>query len=182
MSNPMIPLITDVLCFITWAGLLLLLHRVKIANVPVQKLLEGQPRVVIRDGQILDGVLRAGLYNINDLLTQLRENGVFDPREVEVGIIETNGQLSILKKAGSQPIAAKNSYMPNGEQVEIQFDTKELIVEGEIMRQNLISSGLTEAWLERQLLEQGIDDIKQVALAMLTPNGKLYVDKRSDEK
>lgn len=182
MSNPTIPLITDVLCFITWGALVLLFHATRLASMPLKKLLEGQPRLVIRDGKILEETLRGGYYSIDDLLAQLREQGVFNPQEVAVGIIETNGQLSILKNSQVQAMPAGKEQIPYAGQDEGRFGTNELIVNGEIKRENLLAAGVTESWLKQQLSARGIEDINTVTLAMLTPKGDLYIDKTADKQ
>lgn len=107
MSNNMIPLLTDMLCFITWTSLIILLNITRLSSMPARKILQGQPRLVIRNGKILEETLHDGFYHINDLLAQLREKEVFDPSEIEIGIMEIDGQLSILKKSPYQPLTAK---------------------------------------------------------------------------
>lgn len=183
MVNPMIPLVIDVLCFITWGALILLMNTVRMASMPAKKLLQGQPRLVIREGKILEETLHAGYYSAADLLAQLREQGVFDPREVDIGIIETNGQLSVLKKSQAQAVPTPATPgMPAANKGKGQAATNELIVNGEIQRENLQRVGVTEAWLKQQLFAQGVKDLAVVTLAVLTPQGELYVDERSDQQ
>lgn len=181
MANNMIPLLTDMLCFITWTGLIILLNISRLSSMPARKILQGQPRLVIRNGKILEETLHDGFYHINDLLAQLREKEVFDPSEIEIGIMETNGQLSILKKSPYQPVTAKSAHMQSSAQSTKQFDAKELVIDGKIQQQNLAVCGLTENWLKQQLQAQNITDLKQVTLALLTPAGTVYVDKRADD-
>ena len=42
--------------------------------------------------------MRQQRYNFDDLLTQLREQGIVDVNEIQFAILETSGKLSIIKK------------------------------------------------------------------------------------
>jgi uncharacterized membrane protein YcaP (DUF421 family) len=152
-------------------------------SLSARKIIDALPIMVIYKGHILEKNMRGKYYNINDLLEQLREKGVFDPNEVEVAIAETDGQLSVLKKPPFQPIIAKdiNIYSGNEMQRESKAIGKELIISGKIIEQNLIDCGVTLSWLKAQLQAQGIEKVQDVTLAMLTPQGALYVDKVRDE-
>lgn len=57
---------------------------------------------------------------------------------------------------------------------------KELIVDGKIVVENLASNQVDEQWLRQELLRQGVRDIQQVLLAMITPSGLLYIDRYQD--
>ncbi len=62
------------------------------------KLLDGQPSIIINNGKIDEKVMRKQRYNFDDLLTQLREQGIIDVNEVQFAILETSGKLSVIKK------------------------------------------------------------------------------------
>lgn len=183
MANKSIPLTTDLLCFITWTILIIASHLITGHNASAKKFLNDQPRVVIRDGKILESNLATGFYSASDLLAQLREKEIFDPNEVAIGILETNGQLSLLKKAEYKTVTCKDlnlSKQNNLNTAASQYTSKELILNGKILHENLSLLHISEAWLQEQLQLQGIDDIKNVTIAILTPEGKLYVDTKSD--
>ncbi|GIQ64080.1 hypothetical protein PACILC2_26480 [Paenibacillus cisolokensis] len=64
----------------------------------VRRLLDGKPSVIIAKGQLNREAMRKERYNIDDLTSQLRENQLSSPDDVEFAILETNGKLSIVKK------------------------------------------------------------------------------------
>lgn len=183
MSNSSIPLATDVLCFITWTLLIIMMNVVTMHSVPARKLLDDQPKVVIRNGQILEDSLGNGFYTISDLLMQLREKEVFDPSEIEIGILETNGELSILKKAEYRTITAKdlNISTKSKKSAASRYSGTELVLNGKILHENLSAVGVSELWLQQQLQTQGVNDINEVTLAILTPDGKVYIDMKFDQ-
>ena len=79
-------------------------------------------------------------YNIDDLLTQLREQHVRSIEEVDYAILETSGKLSVFtkknKKFGDYPLP--------------------LILDGDIQVQTLDAIGKTRKWLEKTLEEEKV--------------------------
>ncbi len=149
-----------------WGGWIMISNLLSLKNLPARKFLEGEPVMVIHKGKILNTSLAKTCYSVNDLLEQLRLRNIFDPAEVQVGIWETDGQLSILKKTDLQkpaPAARK-------------FTGKELIIDGQIIDTTLRRAGLTQEWLQYELSKRGIAKAADVILAIITPAGKLYID------
>jgi len=124
-------------------------------------LLEGNPSIVIRNGMIDRKELKKNKMDVNELLNLLRQKDTFSVREVEYGILEANGKLSVLKKSKyTQPtvedlnVSEKPVYLP-----------VTMISDGEVLWDNLKSSGFEEKWLKDQLHMQGFDHEKQVFYA-----------------
>jgi uncharacterized membrane protein YcaP (DUF421 family) len=182
MSNSAISLATDIMCFITWTLLIISLHAVTLRSAPARKLLDEQPRVVIRNGKILEQSLVSSQYTVNDLLAELRKKEVFDPSKIDIGILETSGELSILKKAEHQSITTKDlnisCHLKNA--TARKYTGQELIVNGEVLYASLAEAGISAHWLKKQLEQQGITDITKLTTAVLTPSGKLYIDMKLD--
>jgi uncharacterized membrane protein YcaP (DUF421 family) len=55
------------------------------------------PLPLIKDGKIMRRNLRQELLTVDDLLGQLREQGVHDVSEVKRSFIESDGHLSVIK-------------------------------------------------------------------------------------
>lgn len=71
--------------------------------------LDGNPSVIIRNGQVNYKEMMKQKYNLDDLLVQLREKGYRSIEEVEYAILENNGTLSVFaypkdKKKTSLPL------------------------------------------------------------------------------
>ena len=62
-------------------------------------LLEGRPTLLIHDGQVLHHQMEKELLSLRELKIMLRRQGVHDLNEVAEAVLESNGQLSILKKS-----------------------------------------------------------------------------------
>ena len=59
--------------------------------------MSGNAKVVIKNGDIDQKVLKELRYGVEDLIESLRAKEVFDFNEVSFAIVETNGQLSVFK-------------------------------------------------------------------------------------
>lgn len=63
----------------------------------IYRLLHPAPRPLVVDGRIVRRNLKSELLTIDDLMTQLREQGVADVRKVKRAYIEPDGHLSVIK-------------------------------------------------------------------------------------
>lgn len=161
---------------IAWFALTLLTQWVAVKNQWTGKLLDGQPMVVIQNGQVLEGALRSLRMRFEDLGILLRTKNVFDINTVEFAIMEPNGELSVLKRSQNQPLTPADLKIPT----EYKGLGVELIVDGEVMEQNLRNLNLNYGWLYAKLREQEIESPKQVFLAIIDSQGQIYFDKYKD--
>ncbi len=65
---------------------------------PVHRLLNPAPLPLVQDGRVLRGNLRHELLTLDDLMEQLREQGVERLEEVRYCCLEGDGRLSVIKK------------------------------------------------------------------------------------
>lgn len=161
---------------ITWILCVFALQFITMKWRYASKCIDGEPTIVIMNGKIMDKAMKKMRYRISDLMEQLRVSGVFDVSQVEYAILETSGQLSVLKKSVYQPVTPKDlDIMPTPNGIET-----ELIYDGVLIEQNLIDAKHDRAWLDSQLKVLGIKDISEVFFASIDMNDNLYVDKYSD--
>ena len=63
------------------------------------RLLEGQPRVIVRDGEILEGNLRRDRLTRSEIEAEMRLAGIGRLRDVAWAILETQGKISFIQHA-----------------------------------------------------------------------------------
>ncbi len=146
-------------------------------SIPARKLIEGEPLVMVQNGKIYEKNMRKIRYNMDDLMMQLREKGIFDLGEVEFAILETHGQLSILKKSQYLPVTPRDLNIST----RYKGASSEIIRDGRIVEQNLKQNNLNHEWLYNELASRNIKNIREVFLASLSTDGNLYVDLREDD-
>ncbi|HHX94731.1 MAG TPA: DUF421 domain-containing protein [Clostridia bacterium] len=143
----------------------------------LRKVIAGEPTVVIHNGKILEDNIHKLQYNIDELLVQLREKGVFDIGDVEFAILEPTGALSVQVKSQAKPVTREDLNIPS----EYEGVSVELVMDGEVIHQNLRQIGLDEKWLLDQLKQRGVTSLNEVPLAVIASNGELYVDLTEDK-
>jgi uncharacterized membrane protein YcaP (DUF421 family) len=116
------------------------LSYVSLKNSKIRNIFDGNPSVIINRGRINFKEMVKQRYNIDDLLTQLREKQIRTIEEVDYAVLETSGKLSVFKKDsklfGEYP-------MP-------------LILDGEIDYDTLRQINKTEEWLETNLKNENV--------------------------
>ena len=106
------------------------------------KIFGGKPTVIIKDGKLIYKNLVNQRYSLDDLLLELRKQGISSIEEVEYAFLETNGDLSIFK------------YKPLniGSNIPLPF-----IVEGVIQDEVLKSINKSEIWVKSVLENNNLD-------------------------
>ncbi|MCM1507486.1 MAG: DUF421 domain-containing protein [Ruminococcus flavefaciens] len=66
-----------------------------------RKMISGSPKIIIRNGKTDPAVLRELRFSVDDLMMSLREKEVFDIEDVQFAIVETTGNISVMKKQTS---------------------------------------------------------------------------------
>ncbi|MHC1723953.1 MAG: DUF421 domain-containing protein [Aminipila sp.] len=161
---------------VTWIVCVLILQVITMKWRYASKYIDGEPTIVIMNGKIMDKAMKKMRYRICDLTVQLREQGAFDISQIEYAILETSGQLSVLKKSIYQPVTPKDLNIMSS----YSGINTELIYDGVLIEQNLIQSKHDRAWLDNQLKALGIKNISEVFFATIDTNDNLYVDKYED--
>ena len=133
-------------------------------GILLKKFLRGRPLILVENGKINYKNLTRSKLDINDLLSLCRVKGYFDMRDVAYAIFETSGNVSILPSA--RAVNAKSTEV--GATPLPPALSKDVIVDGKVVRKALDEIGRTAEWLYRKL---GIaqEDADKIALATYHP-------------
>ena len=91
-----IPLAYGLIPILTLFSLTMLLSVLSLKSVPLRSLLCGRPSVIIDHGVILQREMAKTRFTLDELLEELRLQGVTDLSTVEYAILENSGQVSVL--------------------------------------------------------------------------------------
>lgn len=72
-------------------------------NHGLNRLLEGTPTEIVRNGEFVREGLRSEAMNELEVLAALRLNDVSDMREVKSAIMEVDGQVSVIREPWAEP-------------------------------------------------------------------------------
>jgi len=178
MQSIDIPLIMGIVPVFTLIVAEVLMSYLSLKSKTARRIITGEPSVVIYDGHINEEELRRQRFNLNDLLEQMRIGGYPDPADVEVAVLETNGQLSIIPKYDARTVTVGDLGLKNVKKEILPFM---IISDGVLNRNELKRSGKNEKWLKRELRKKKIENYKEVFVASLDFNDGLFIQKRGEK-
>lgn len=160
IENEELGIIEGLVPIVILAFLEILLSILSLKSTFIRGLINGRPEILIKNGKILYKALKGTKYNVNDLLQQLRTKDIFDIDEVKVALLETSGDITVLKQG------AKSLRMP-------------VIIDGKISY-NKKFVDINKEWLQKKLQNKGVDK-SQILLATIDENKKLKIYQRNDD-
>lgn len=92
-----------ILAISTFAFLAITMSWITYLFPKAERLLDGEPRVVIRDGELLKDNLRRDRITQSEVESEMRLAGIANMEEVAWAILEPQGKISFIKKDGSRP-------------------------------------------------------------------------------
>lgn len=176
-----IPLITGILPVLTLVVSEIGMSFLTLKSKKARKIITGEPNILIYDGHINENEMERLRFNINDLVEELRINNYFNIADIEVAVLETNGQISIVPKPEARPVTIRDMGIKKPQSDGLVYL---LISDGELNKNELVRAGKNEQWLKKQLKAKGIERINSVFIASLDMNGKLFIQMKgeSDKK
>ena len=97
-------------------------------------------------------------------------------KDVEYGILETNGQLSVLLKSQKRPVTPEDLNI-NTPQECFEHD---IIIDGKLIGRTLKTLKIKREWIDNSLKEYGVNNYNQVFYASVDDNMNLFVQKKGE--
>lgn len=136
--NSSITILQFALVLLIWTMVVFVAKFLTNHNNIFKKVVEGTPKVIVKNGHIdVDLALKNGL-SANDLSFKLRQSGVMDIRNVKRAVFERNGMLTIIMK----------------DEDSLRYP---IILDGKIDYDELESIKKDEDWVEEELKKQKVD-------------------------
>ncbi len=176
MQDTNIPLISGVVPVLTLLVAEVGMSYLCLKNIKIRKLFTGEPSLIIENGKVLESELRKLRFSLSDLEEQVRISGAAGINEVQTAVLETNGQLSIIKK--SPPLTAEDMGVQSKGNINLPYL---LVMDGDINKTELIRADKDEKWLEKNLRKRGISSLKEVFIAELQPSGEIYLQRKGEK-
>lgn len=99
IDDPDIPLLNAIVPIIFIISVEIIISTLKNRSQRMKSIFDGRPVYIIYKGKLLQSALVDNRISLNELLSEMRGQGVFDISDVEYGIIEQDGTLSLFKKS-----------------------------------------------------------------------------------
>ena len=145
--------------FVIHQFILILSHSEKL-----QGIINGKPVMVINPNGIDIHSLKTLNMHVNDLLQAMRAAEYFSLEEVTYGIMETNGQLTVV---ANKDMEEKQQTLPIP-----------VILEGKFNEDNIKGNGFVKENLQRLLLAEHVK-VKNVILLAIDENNRMTLQKRN---
>lgn len=165
------PLIHGILAIVSLLFIQVSLAFLTLKSSRLRRVICGKPTILIERGVIKTKALKQLRLNINDLLQQLRLKDCPNIEDIDFAIIETNGDLSIIKKSKKNVVTLEDLNITST----YQGLPITLIIDGYINKDNLSYAKITDSWLISQLKVKGITDYKNILLCSITQDQKLFI-------
>ncbi|HCX47968.1 MAG TPA: DUF421 domain-containing protein [Bacillus sp. (in: Bacteria)] len=161
-----------IIAFVMYVVIIFIIAFISLKNRKGRKFLAGDPTIVIQNGKILENNMNKMRYTLDYLNQQLREKDIFNIEEVLFAMVETNGTLTVLKKPQFRNVTRQDLKIAVMPEKKLPI---ELIMDGEIMKENLEQNNIKYSWLESELKKRDLTK-SDVVYAVLAANGSMYVD------
>ena len=170
MANGLVPILT-LFCFEV------LIAGVSMKSIRLRTLLFGGPSILVSHGVIDQKQMHADRFTADELMQELRKQGMFDLSEVEYAILETDGRLNIIPYPARLP--------PTAEQLGVKAEDGGypmiVISEGRVLMKNLKSLGRDSSWLRDELTTKGPEDPQNIYLMTVNQCGQSYLAEKEGQ-
>ena len=174
-----IPLLNGAVPIVTLLALSMLLSFFSMRNVRFHRLICGNPTVLIENGVIRQDAMRRNRFTLDELLEELRAQGVTDLTSVKYAVLETNGRLSVLLRADAAPATPRQLGRTVKDDVSLPVV---LVGDGRVRIGNLRGRGLDEAWLGATLRRHGFRSPREVLLLTIDDAGRVLCVGKEDAR
>ena len=159
ISDTDIPLLPSLFPILFIASTEVIISVIKNKSALIKKAVEGEPAYIIYKGRLRQKVLAENRISINEILTEMRTQGIADLEDVRYALLEQNGKVSFLKQSDSPNIS------------------KTLVVDTKLDRENIREAGLTEIWVIGEIKKRGLA-LDDVFLMTVNEDGKIKLIKK----
>lgn len=171
MAELSVPLVHGIVPIITLLILHFFICFLARKSMFARYLLTGRPAIVISPKGINYKELRALNMTLDDLMELVRGCDVFNLADIAYAILETNGNLCIIKKSQTEPVTREDMKIKvgqNGLPVNI-------IMDGKLMKENVELTGIDEKFINACMSKANLKRVKDVLLLTLDNNGEVFI-------
>lgn len=178
LEDPEIPLIIGILPILSLVCYEVVMSWVTLRSLRMRRMISGRPKIIIRDGQIEQATMRDLRLSLDDVMTALRSNQIFDISQVQFAIVETTGTISVYPKSDYQPLTRGDMQIKKKD----KNPPIAVIQDGCVINKSLAMIERNTMWLTQKLAEHKLE-VKDVFLMISDSDGICTVipKKRGDK-
>ena len=156
---------SGIICLIIYCTTDILISYLSLKSINIRNFFEGKEVPLIINGKINRENMSKNKITINILQTEARLMGYFNLDEINNAILEPSGMISFEPKEKEKPATKKDVGISSNNNGLVY----NLIIDGEIVKQNLEHIKKSEKWLKQQIKVYGT---RLENILLLTIDGK----------
>ncbi len=172
------PLLNGLIPILTLFSLELIIAGLSMRSMKVRRFIFGKPEIIIENGKIDREKMHKNRFTLDELMQELRSQGLSDTTTIEYAVLETNGQLNVILQPSDQPVTPSQLGIP----AQSEGYAHIIINEGRVLDNNLRLLGRDRRWLDKELKRQGASSSEDVYLLTLTESGKTFCQRKEHAK
>jgi uncharacterized membrane protein YcaP (DUF421 family) len=169
-----IPLINGIVPVLTLFCCEMLISGFSMKSIRFRSLLFGRPSLLIQEGKILQNEMHSNRFTPEELMQELRNQGIYDISRVQYAVLETNGSLNVMPCPEDKPATVGML----GLKIEEESYPSIVINNGRILENNLKWLGFDLNWLEKKLKSEALDKVENIYLMIADRQGRTYIAKK----
>lgn len=169
LEQPLKPLIA----MLVYGAITVVLTFVTSKFPKTRKFINGTPTIIMNDGKLYRKNMKKAKLDLSEFLVMCRQEGYFNISDIHTAVFEYNGRLTVLPKSAKRPATPTDLKLV----CEPESINAEVIMDGRILKENLLRMGFSVKWLEKQLKGKGYNNPKEIFLGLCNQNGELSLFK-----
>ena len=177
ISNHEVPLTFAIVPVLLIISLEIIISFLATRSNIMKKIFLGSPSVLIRRGELQPRELSKARISLEELFSQIRQNGYTTIEDVNYAILESDGTLSIIPKVSARNLTTADFSLEIAE----TGIAHAVIIDGAIKKEALVGAGKSYAWLENEIKKSKLS-LKEIFLLSVDDANHVYIIKRKDGK
>lgn len=177
MQDNDIPMLNTIIAIFVLISVEILMSVLSMKSLKMRSILQGNPVIVIKKGEIDRKQMERLRFTLDDLLEALRQKDVFDISQVDYAVAETDGSLSVLLKSGNQTVTNGDMNI----QKEDNGMPTVIVMDGKIALSGAKESGIGEDKLKKLIKKTGLKT-EEIYLMTVDGAGNTVVLKKENRK
>lgn len=178
MATALEDFMEPLIAMVVYALLSISISYITCKSIKLRRFLTGKSLILLEDGKLYEKNLLKARLDVNEFLTQCRNQGYFNIDDLQTAILEANGKISFLPKSSQRPVTPNDLNLSPSE----DNPSVNVIIDGKILAENLKYTGNDEKWLNKQLYDQGVSNLSDVFLATCNSKNNLSIYVKINKK
>ncbi len=152
MQDSAIPLFSGLIPILVLVAAEILLSALMLKSPAFSSLVSGTPLLIIHNGKLNQQVLTKLRMSVEDLNESMRKQNIFDIRDVQTAIAETNGTVTVYPVAAKRPVVIEDLPAPPPHDHGMPLV---VLADGKVCDWAMQACEIDEEWIDRTLQQEG---------------------------